>query len=384
MRTVAVVTGARADYGLYLPVLREIERSGGLRLRLLVTGAHLAPEFGLTVRAIEADGFSIDERVDMLLSSDTPEAVAKSMGLGVLGFAQVYQRCRPDLLLVLGDRYEMYAAVVAALPFRLPVAHIHGGELTEGVIDDAIRHTITKMSHLHFVTTEIYARRVIQMGEEPWRVVVSGAPGLDNLRTERPLERTELQAALGQDLTRPFLLVTFHPPTLEGDGTEAHVRELLAALEMVDFDLLFTYPNADVGGRAIAALLEEFVRRRPRSRIVANLGTRAYLSVMRHARAMVGNSSSGIIEAASLRLPVVNIGSRQRGRVRAANVIDVEVDRREIRTAISRATSADFAAGLADLVNLYGDGHAAERIVGTLSSIPLDNKLMMKRFLDIR
>ncbi len=240
MRTIGVVTVSRSDYGSYLPVLREIREDPGLKLHLIVSGMHLSPEFGLTARAIEADGFEINDCVEMLLSSDTPEGISKSMGLGLIGFAQSYACFRPDILLVLGDRFEMHAAALAALPFKIPVAHIHGGEITEGAIDDALRHSITKLSHLHFVSTEEYARRVIQMGEEPWRVIVSGAPSLDNLFNLALLERQELQARFGLFLERDPLLVTYHPVTLEYEQTEWQVNELLAALQAFDLPVVFT------------------------------------------------------------------------------------------------------------------------------------------------
>ena len=380
MRTIGVVTVARSDYGIYMPVLQRIQEDPDLYLHLIVAGMHLSPEFGLTVRAIEQDGFEINERIEMLLSSDTPEGIAKSMGLGTIGFAQAYARFRPDILLVVGDRFEMHAAVVAALPFKIPVAHIHGGESTEGAIDEVIRHSITKMSHLHFVATEVYAQRVIQMGEEPWRVVVSGAPSLDNLHSIRLPSHEELEKQYDLDLTGPFLLVTYHPVTLEYDQTEMQVRELLVALEEVDATLIFTYPNADTHGRLIIQMIREFIAERQQAQVVANLGTKGYFSMMKHAAAMVGNSSSGIIEAASFKLPVVNIGNRQRGRVRGKNVIDVGYTHADILAGIVRALSPEFCATLSDIVNPYGDGHAAERIVDRLKHVKLDDELLRKRF----
>jgi len=383
MRTIGVVTVSRSDYGIYLPVLRRIQEDPHLRLHLIVAGMHLSPEFGLTVRAIEQDGFEIGERIEMLLSSDTPEGIAKSMGLGTIGFAQAYARLRPDILLVLGDRFEMHAAVVAALPFKIPVAHIHGGESSEGLIDESIRHSITKMSHLHFASTEFYARRIVQMGEEPWRVVVSGAPSLDNLHNVRLLSRQELEDRYGLRLTDQILLVTYHPVTLEYEHTEAHVRELLAALEELDFTIVFTFPNADTQGRLIIDMIEKFAARHERAQVAVNLGTQGYFSLMAQATAMVGNSSSGIIEAASFKLPVVNIGNRQRGRVCGKNVIHVGYDRVEILNGIKKATSPEFRASLVDLVNPYGDGHAAERIVDKLKHVEINDRLLLKRFHDV-
>ena len=380
MRTIGVVTASRSDYGIFLPVLRRIQRDPDLALHLIVTGMHLSPEFGFTVHEIEEDGFEISNRVEMLLSSDTPEGIAKSMGLSTIGFAQAYARFRPDILLVLGDRFETHAAVVASVPFNIPVAHIHGGETTEGAIDEVFRHSITKMSHLHFVSTEVYAQRVIQMGEEPHRVVVCGAPSLDNIPGTSWLTSEELESRHGLDLAGRCLLVTYHPVTLEPQHTEARLRELLAALAETDGGVIFTYPNADTQSRLVIEMLHEFVSQHTRCQIVMHLGNHGYFSLMSYVAAMVGNSSSGIIEAASMKLPVVNIGNRQRGRVRGKNVIDVGNSRDEILGGIARATSPEFRAGLSDLVNPYGDGHSAERIVDQLRNVSLDQTLILKSF----
>ncbi len=382
MRTIGVVSVARSDYGIYLPVLRRIAADPELQLWLYVTGMHLSPEFGLTVSQIEADGFAIHERVEMLLSSDEAEGAAKSMGLGTLGFAQCFGRQRPDLLLVLGDRFEMHSAVVAAVPFKIPVAHIHGGELTEGAIDDALRHSITKLSHLHFVSNEDHARRVVQMGEDPWRVLVSGAPSLDNLKDTKLLTKQQLEQHFNLKLEEPFLLVTFHPTTLEPEDTQQHVRNLLAALDECGKRIVFTYPNADAHGRMIIELIKHFSAHRTNSQIVTNMGTQGWFSLMNIAAAMVGNSSSGLLEAPSFGLPVVNIGSRQRGRLRAKNVIDVGYSQAEIVAGISQATAPDFRAKLVEIVNPYGDGKAAEKIVPALRDIEINDKLLLKRFHD--
>jgi UDP-hydrolysing UDP-N-acetyl-D-glucosamine 2-epimerase len=380
MRTIGVVTVARSDYGIYLPILQKIQEDPDLRLHLMVSGMHLAPEFGLTVQAIEQDGFDIAERIEMLVSSDNPEGVAKSIGLGTIGFAQAYARFRPDILVVLGDRFEMYAAVIASLPFTIPLAHLHGGESTEGAIDEVIRHAMTKMSHIHFVSTDVYAQRVIQMGEEPWRVIVSGAPSLDNVQRLPLLSRHELETQYGLKVGSPFLLVTYHPVTLEYDQTGMQTRELLSALEEVDLPIIITYPNADTSNHLIQRMVREFASEHRRVQITANLGTRGYFSVMQYASAMVGNSSSGIIEAASFKLPVVNIGTRQCGRLRGKNVIDTDYARDVIVTAIGTAISSEFRASLDDLINPYGDGHAAERIIQELKKVSLNRNLLQKRF----
>jgi UDP-hydrolysing UDP-N-acetyl-D-glucosamine 2-epimerase len=319
----------------------------------------------------------------MLLSSDTPEAIGKSVGLGIIGFAQVFASFQPDLLLVLGDRFEMLAAVVAALPFAFPIAHIHGGEVTQGAIDESIRHSITKMSHLHFVATQQYAARVIQMGEEPWRVTVSGAPALDQLATVHYLDLPALEGRLSLALQPAPLLVTYHPVTLEYTETAHQIAALLDALAAIDRPIVFTYPNADTAGRVIIAAIEKFVASQPRARVVPNLGMATYFSLMRHAAAMVGNSSSGIIEAASFGLPVVNVGNRQRGRLHSANVVDVDCSSAEIVSAIHEVTSSTFRESLVDLVNPYGDGNAAARIVHVLGSVELGEQLIQKPFHDL-
>ena len=379
MRTIAAVTGARSDYGLLVPVLRGISADPTLQLKLFVTGMHLSPDFGLTVRDVERD-FEITERVEMLVASDTPEAISKSVGLGVIGFAQTYARHRPDILLVLGDRFETLAAVIAALPFTIPVAHIAGGEATEGAIDDAIRHAITKMSHLHFVSLEEYRRRVIQMGEAPWRVTVSGEPGVDNIWATPASPMAEIEARIGMPLEPAPLLITFHPATLEPGQAQTQVAELLAALDTIGMPMIFTAPNADAEGRVIIAHIRDFVRDHPKSRLVTSLGTAAYLSTMRRSAAMVGNSSSGIVEAASFELPVVNLGSRQRGRICGKNVIHAEMKADTIIRAIRLALSTAFRDGLRGLSNPYGDGKAAPRIVEVLRTVPLDSVLLEKSF----
>jgi UDP-hydrolysing UDP-N-acetyl-D-glucosamine 2-epimerase len=354
-----------------------------LDLSLFVSGSHLSPEFGRTAVTIEEDGFPVAARIEMLLSSDSPEGIAKSMGLGIVGFAQAFGAGRPDILLVYGDRFEMHAAALAALPFRIPVAHIHGGEVTEGAIDESLRHSITKLSHLHFTATQDYARRVVQMGEEPWRVSVSGAPTLDNLQTMRIPGCAEIGDRIGMDLAAGPLLVTFHPATLEYDLASAQMADLLAVLHASQLPVVFTMPNADTGGRVLRERIGEFVAKHPIARAVESLGTEHYFGLMRLARAMVGNSSSGIIEAPSFGLPVVNIGSRQRGRTRGANVIDVGVSQEEIARGLEHALDPVFREGLRGCPNPYGDGHAAERIVSRLASVHLGSDLITKRFHDL-
>jgi UDP-N-acetylglucosamine 2-epimerase (non-hydrolysing) len=380
VRRICVVTTSRADYGIYRPVLREITRRPGLELRLLVTGSHLLPQFGLTVSEIEADGYDTSQRAETLLSGDTPVAIVMSAAHAMIDLVECYCRLRPDLLMVLGDRYEMHTAVAAAVPFLIPVAHIHGGELTEGAIDDALRHSITKMSHLHFAATEVYADRIKQMGEESWRVTVSGAPSLDNLKGFAPLDDSALAERFGLKLDKPFLLATYHPVTLENESAEAKLDQMLRALGKLNMPVVFTYPNADTGSSRIISQVAAYLSETGRGWLVPSLGSQGYFSLMSRAAAMVGNSSSGIIEAASFNLPVVNIGNRQAGRVRAANVIDVGDSQPEIENGLQRVLDPAFRDSLANLQNPYGDGHAAERIVDKIQAVELGPKLLKKHF----
>lgn len=383
MKRIGVITVARSDYGIYSSLLKAITADSDLDLFLIAGGMHLSPEFGMTVNAIEEDGYLINERVEMLLSSDSPEGISKSMGLGTIGFAEVFAKSDLDLIIVLGDRFEMHAAVVAAVPFNIPVVHIHGGELTEGAIDNSFRHSITKMSHLHFVSTSTYGERILQMGEETWRVFVSGALSLDDLNSIQYLDLAAIKDQLDIQVDLPLYLITFHPVTLEVDQTEKQIEELLAALEDQEATFLFTYPNADTRGRIIIEKVQEFVNHRPSAYLFPNLGRNRYFSLMKIAALMIGNSSSGIIEAASFRLPVVNIGSRQRGRIRGKNVLDVPCKKQDIKDAITKGTSSQFNKSLADLENPYGDGKAAERIITGLKK-EIDNKsILIKKFNDM-
>ncbi|HUQ68227.1 MAG TPA: UDP-N-acetylglucosamine 2-epimerase [Planctomycetaceae bacterium] len=382
MKTITVVTGARSDYGLLKPLLTRVAATAGLRIDVMVTGMHLAPEFGLTVREIERDGFPIRDRIECLTASDTPQAIAQSMGLGQIGFAQAFARSRPELLVILGDRTEMLAAATAALPFRIPIAHIHGGELTQGAIDDAVRHCLTKLCHLHFVALPEFADRVHQLGETWDRIHVVGAMGLDAIRQTPRLSNAEFAERFGTSLTESPIVVTFHPVTQEFDRTEWQIDELLAALSKTDGPLVFTYPNSDTNGRIIINRIQRFVSQYPLAKVVQNLGSAGYFTLMSHARAMVGNSSSGILEAASFRLPVVNIGTRQQGRPQPANVIQTDYDRNSIGVALRRAVSEPFIENLCDLQNPYGDGRAAERIVEVLNALPDADALVRKGFHD--
>jgi UDP-hydrolysing UDP-N-acetyl-D-glucosamine 2-epimerase len=381
-RTIGVVTVARSDYGHLRPLLAAIHASPALDLLLFVGGSHLAARFGRTAALVEADGWPLVAEIDMALDSDAPGAVARSIGLGVTGFAAALEKHRPDILVVLGDRFEMLSAGVAALPLRVPVAHLHGGEVTEAAIDEQIRHALAKLSHLHFPAAEPYARRLRQMGEEPWRIHCCGAPGLDRFLTVPALTRAALAERLGVTFERPLLIVTYHPETLDADPA-GHIGELLAALERVDAELVITYPGADPGSHAILDRLQTFVADRTWARLASSLGDDVYCALLREADAMVGNSSSGLIEAPSFALPAVNIGDRQRGRVRAPNVIDVSPDRDQIAAAIARALDPAFRASLAGIANPYGDGRAAPRIAAVLRDVELGPPLLRKRFTDL-
>jgi GDP/UDP-N,N'-diacetylbacillosamine 2-epimerase (hydrolysing) len=384
MRKVCIVTGSRAEYGLLKWVIKGVSQSNLLDLQLVVTGAHLSPEFGLTYREIEEDGFRIDRRVEMLLSSDSAVGVAKSMSLGLSGLADALADLHPDVVVLLGDRYEMLAAASAALVSRIPVAHIHGGESSEGAFDESIRHAITKMSHLHFVAAQEYAQRVVQLGESPDRVFHVGGLGTDAISRIQLLRKADLEESLGIRFGRRNLLVTFHPATLDTQSSAQQMRELLSALESLqDTTILFTMPNADTDGRSIFGLIEEFVQRHPdNSRAFISLGQLRYLSCMQYVDAVVGNSSSGIAEAPTFKIATINIGSRQKGRLRATSVIDCEPTRESIGGALQRAASDEFRAQLREAVNPYGSGGASEAIVRVLETYPLGG-VLEKRFHDL-
>lgn len=380
MRKICIATGSRAEYGLLYWLMKEIQADPALQLQVIATGMHLSPEFGLTHKVIEEDGFAIDAKVEMLLSSDTPVGIAKSIGLGTIGFADALDRLKPDILVVLGDRYEILAAVQAALVARIPVAHIAGGDTTEGAFDEAIRHSITKMSHLHFVTNEDAARRVRQLGENPDYIFNVGSPGLDNITRLKLLNRQELERSLDFSFKEKNLLATFHPVTLETQSAEMQFKELLAALDGLgqDVGIIFTKPNADTDGRAIAQLMDSYVAAHSNARAYVSLGQLRYLSAMSQADAVVGNSSSGLYEAPSFGKPTVNIGDRQKGRLQAASVINCAPLSGEIGKAIVRALAADCSG----TVNPYGDGNSSSRIKDALKKIAEPSTLLKKHFFD--
>lgn len=382
-RKVCVVTGTRADYGCLRWVMEGIKAAKGLELQVIATGMHLSPEFGLTYREIEKDGFVIDRKVEMLLSSDTPSGISKSMGLGMMGFADAFEQLQPDLVLVLGDRFEIFTAASAAMVARIPLAHLHGGETTEGAIDEAIRHAITKMSHLHFVAAEDYRRRVIQLGEAPERVFLVGGLGIDNILRLQLLDRAALEDALDFKLGPKNLLVTFHPVTLEKSTAGAQMAELLAALdELEDTHLIFTMPNADTDGRVLIGMIEQYVATHSNARAYTSLGQLRYLSCIRQMDGVVGNSSSGLAEVPSFRKGTVNIGDRQRGRLKADSVIDCAPERQSIAAALRTLYSPEFQTRLPAVRNPYGEGGASEKVVRVLQEYPLD-QLLKKTFNDL-
>ena len=377
-RSIAVVTTSRADYShLYWP-LHDLAAHPGVDLKLIVVGAHLSPEFGMTVREIEKDGFAIAGRVECLLSSDSDVGMAKTIGVATISLADLLGELRPDLLLLIADRYEMLAPAAVALALRIPMAHIEGGEVSEGAIDDAVRNALTKMSHVHFTSTLAARERVIAMGEEPWRVHRAGAPSIDHLTRNTLHSRTELERRLEVDLGRPSLLVAYHPVTILRETTQ-EADALFAALGEVEGPILFCYPNADAGSRQLMERTERFVAERGDGRVFVNLDALTYWSLLKQVEVMVGNSSSGIMETASFALPTVNLGMRQQGRERAPNVLDAAARKEEILRQVARARSAEFREGLKGMTNPYGDGTASETIVRVLTTVPLGVELLVKK-----
>ena len=383
MKKICVVTGTRAEFGLLKLLITKLQKSDKVDLQLCVTGAHLATEFGLTYREIESEGFFINSKIEIILSSDTPTGVSKSMGLGLIGFSQEFERLQPDLIILLGDRYEIIVAAIAATVARVPIAHIHGGEITEGAIDDAFRHSITKMSHLHFVATDEYKKRVIQLGENPEFVYNVGGLGVDVIRNTKFLSKKQLEEKLNIKFWRRNILVTFHPETLEEKSTINHMIELLNALNRYDdTKIIFTMPNADTGGRIFMKLIHEFNSKNSNSVVFSSLGILNYLSVLRIVNMVVGNSSSGLLEVPSFNIPTINIGDRQKGRTKPLSVIDCKPNMQSIVSAIKKGLSNDFNERIKNVVNPYGDGGSSKKIFEVISKIKL-NKLRNKSFIDV-
>ena len=383
MRKICIITGTRAEYGLLRWVMQGIKDDTELTLQIIATGMHLSPEFGLTYKAIQQDGFQIDRKVEMLTSSDTSVGIAKSMGLGLIGFADALHDLQPDLIVVLGDRFEIFSAVSAALVARIPVAHLHGGETTEGAFDEALRHSITKMSHLHFVATEPYRQRVIQLGEQPDRVFLVGGLGIDNIKRLQLLDRTTLEASLDFKLGVKNLLITFHPVTLETTTAASQMQELLAALaQLKDTQLIFTLPNADTDGRTLIEMVQNFVKQHINARAYTSLGQLRYLSCIAQVDGVLGNSSSGLAEVPSFKKGTINIGDRQRGRLQADSVINCEPTQRSIASALTQLYSPDFQARLHKVTNPYGEGGASTKVVNTLKCYPVEG-IVKKFFYDL-
>ena len=382
MRKICVVTGSRAEYGLLSGLMHSIKNDSELELQVIATNMHLSPEFGLTYRNIEEDGFIINKKVVMLLSSDTPNATAKSVGLGTIGFADAYEDLRPDMVVVLGDRYEILSAVSTALFYKIPVAHLHGGEITEGAYDDCIRHSITKMSHLHFTSTEEYRRRVIQLGEDPNRVFNVGAPGIENIKNVPLMSKSELEVSLdGFDLGEKYLIITYHPVTLENSTASEQIQNLLSALdEYPEYKLIFTLPNSDTDGRVIIQIINEYVSKNSdRAIAYPSLGLKRYLSALRYAKAVLGNSSSGIIEVPSFGIPTLNIGDRQKGRLAADSVINCGTRKEDILVGLEKVLHTEFT----NICNPYEGKNTTADILSVLKTYPLEG-LIQKTFYDMK
>ena len=377
-RKICVVTGTRAEYGLFYPILNKLQKSKKLQLQLITTSSHHSSEYGLTYKQVENDGFAIDDKIKNLFVSDSKSSIVKSTGTATSLLSDSFDRLQPDVVLLLGDRYETHAAATAAMLMNIPIAHIHGGEITEGAVDEQIRHSITKMSYLHFCSTETYRQRVIQMGEDPARVFNSGAPGIDNIKNLNLLTKRILEKELSWKFTSKSALFTYHPVTLEESDVKIDLEVILSILETFSFNILFTYANADAGGRVINQKIEQFCKIQPaKYKVVKSLGQVKYLSAMKYVDLLIGNTSSGIIEAASFKKPVVNIGDRQKGRLRGENVIDCNLN--SLQDSIKLALSSSFRNKIKNLNNIYGTGAAADIILDKLINEPIS---VIKKFRD--
>lgn len=382
-RKICVVTGTRAEYGLLYWLMKEIEADKELQLQLIVTGMHLSPEFGLTYKEIEKE-FKIDKKIEMLLSSDTSIGISKSMGLAQISFAEAYEELKPDIVIVLGDRYEIFSATSAAMIAKIPVAHLHGGETTEGAFDESIRHSITKMSHLHFTSTDEYKNRVIQLGEYPSRVFDVGGMGIENIKRLKLLNKEEFEKSIEFKLNKKNILVTFHPVTLENSTAKEQFQELLDAIdELEDTNIIFTKANSDTDGRVINQMIDEYVSKNSYKSIgFTSLGQLRYLSALQFVDAVVGNSSSGLAEAPSFKIGTINIGDRQKGRIKAESVIDCKSDKVSILEAFDKLYSVEFQNSLSNIKNPYGNGCASQKIVEVLKNVNLGN-ILKKSFYDL-
>lgn len=378
---ICFITGTRAEYGLMRWIIQGFHDDPEIIVQIIVTGMHLSPEFGLTFKEIEKDGFTIDKKIEILLSSDTPVGISKSTGLGLISISEGISELNPDLIVLLGDRFESLASATAAMIARIPIAHIHGGESTEGLIDEPIRHAISKMSHLHFTSTEVYRKRVIQMGENPSKVYNSGAPGLDNIYKLKLKNKKELFDKFSLETNDKYFLITFHPVTLEKDTAEIYIDELLNALgEFPDYKLIFTMPNADTDGRIIYQKIQKYFSDYPsKGGLFKSLGQLNYLSALKYSSLVIGNSSSGLIEAPSFKVPTINIGNRQKRRIKAESVINCDTNKASIVNSINVALSNDFLRKTKSVVNPYGNGGASEKICDIIKSVDLEG-IIFKEF----
>lgn len=380
MKKILVVTGTRAEYGLLYWTMKRIQEDNELDLQLIVTGTHLCPDFGFTVKQIENDGFKVDEKIDMIISSVEKSSIVKSMGLEMIQISQALDRLKPDMLLILGDRYETFVAATCAMMMNIPIAHMNGGESTEGAIDEQIRHAITKISHLHFAGAEYYKNIILKMGEESWRVYNVGQSGVESIRRLKLLSKNELEKQLSVTFfSKPIFLVTYHPETLNSSDIIKNINNLLEALKEYDAQIIFTYPNADFGGNEIIGKINNFQKQNKNCKCYFSLGQLKYLSLLKFADVMIGNSSSGIIEAPIFNLPVVNIGTRQNGRVKTCNIIDCKNDKKYIKDAIDKALSNDFKQLIKKSQKIEQDKYTSEIIVNVLKDISIDEKFMMKK-----
>lgn len=383
-KIISVLTATRAEYGLLKPIIKKLQSTPDFDVRVVATGAHLSPAFGSTYKEIERDGIEIDAKLEILLGSDTPSAISKAMGLAMISFADYFEKLKPDMLVVLGDRYETLAVCCAAMNQRIPIAHLYGGETTQGAVDEAIRHAITKLSYLHFTSTEEYKRRVIQLGEQPDRVFCVGAIGIENILNESYMSKANLQSAIGFNLDKPYALVTFHPVTLEENKTLEQIEALLAVVKkQKDMRFIFSKANADENGLVINRKLERFIHDNDHAVVFSSLGVNKYLSALKYCTMVIGNSSSGLIEAPSFGIPTINIGDRQKGRLQASSVINCGATEQEIERAIALALSDEFRDLAKNTVNPYGDGKTSSKIVETISDCLTTGKIqMMKKFFD--
>ena len=385
-KNICIITGTRAEYGLLCPLIKKISEDDKLNLQLVVTGMHLSPEFGLTYKQIEEDGYKIYEKVEILLSSDTSIGISKSMGLAMISFSEVFDRLKPDMVVVLGDRYEIFSAVSVASISRIPVCHLHGGETTEGAFDENLRHSITKMSYLHFTSTEEYRKRVIQLGESADRVFNVGAIGIENIKKMNLLSKEELEESINFKLDKKYAIVTFHPVTLENNTAKDQFKELLLALYNIkDLKVIFTKANSDTDGRIINKMIDEFVLN-DKERFIAftSMGSLRYLSAIKYSDVVIGNSSSGIVEVPSFNKPTINIGDRQKGRIQAKSIINCEPVKNDIENAIEKALSKEFLENIKDVKNPYGEGNVSDKIIEKIKYFLENDKInLKKKFYDL-